>query len=148
MSSAKLRRSFPTLKQLQQSIKTELIEIEKSTQQSINEANAKKLKSYYNYLKHSQPTKIKEINEKIKALENETKQLGNELKDTTTYNDIIDRQLSNEHQILNNLQNVQIFLKNQREYFNLLLRYNPGLSMDKGENVSKSANRVGLQVPQ
>lgn len=46
-----------------------------------------------------------------------------------------------------NLQNVLTFLKNQREYNELIERYNPGLRMSQEDNVRKSANRVGLTVP-
>lgn len=49
---------------------------------------------------------------------------------------------------INNLKNVVQYLKNQRKYDELLVRYNPGLSGSQEENVRKSANRVGLQAPE
>lgn len=47
-----------------------------------------------------------------------------------------------------NLSNVVAFLKNQRIYNELLERYNPGLTMSQLENVRKTANMVGLAVPE
>lgn len=44
--------------------------------------------------------------------------------------------------------NIHRFLSSQRTYQTLLERYNPGLSMDQQENVTKTANRVGLSVPE
>ncbi|PVH20906.1 hypothetical protein CXQ85_004418 [Candidozyma haemuli] len=49
---------------------------------------------------------------------------------------------------INNLGNVVRYLRSQRIYDELLGRYNPGLSMSQGENVQKTANMVGLQVPE
>lgn len=49
---------------------------------------------------------------------------------------------------LQNLENVGIFLRSQRVYNELIERYNPGLTMSQLDNVSKTANRVGLQVPE
>ncbi|RLV83573.1 hypothetical protein JA9_004751 [Meyerozyma sp. JA9] len=49
---------------------------------------------------------------------------------------------------LQNLKNVGVFLKSQRTYNELIERYNPGLTMSQEDNVSKTANRVGLQVPE
>lgn len=48
----------------------------------------------------------------------------------------------------NNLLNVVQFLRSQRTYNELLERYNPGLSMSAEENVRRSANRVGLLLPE
>lgn len=48
---------------------------------------------------------------------------------------------------IQNLKNVAVFLKSQRTYNELIERYNPGLTMSQEDNVSKTANRVGLQVP-
>lgn len=45
-----------------------------------------------------------------------------------------------------NLDNVYKFLNSQRTYDELLKRYNPGINAS--ENIEKSANRVGLKVPQ
>ena len=45
-----------------------------------------------------------------------------------------------------NLDNVYKFLNSQRNYDELLKRYNPGINAS--ENIEKSANRVGLKVPQ
>lgn len=47
-----------------------------------------------------------------------------------------------------NLKNVVTFLQNQRTYNELLERYNPGLTMNQEDNVRKTANMVGLAVPE
>ncbi|CUM67128.1 uncharacterized protein PRCAT00004817001 [Priceomyces carsonii] len=49
---------------------------------------------------------------------------------------------------LNNLSNITAFLRSQRTYTELLERYNPGLTMSQEENVRRTANRVGLFVPE
>lgn len=47
-----------------------------------------------------------------------------------------------------NLQNVVTYLKNQRVYNELLERYNPGLTMTQLDNIRRTANMVGLKVPE
>lgn len=47
-----------------------------------------------------------------------------------------------------NLQNVVTFLRNQRVYNDLLEKYNPGLTMSQEDNVRRTANMVGLSVPE
>lgn len=46
------------------------------------------------------------------------------------------------------LQNITTFLDSQREYIELLERYNPGISMKQTDKVRKTARRVGLEVPE
>ena len=46
------------------------------------------------------------------------------------------------------LQNLATFLDSQREYVELLERYNPGISMKQTDKVRKTARRVGLDVPE
>lgn len=46
------------------------------------------------------------------------------------------------------LNDIGIFLSSQRQYQDLLERYNPGLNYNQSENVRKSAQRVGLEVPE
>lgn len=41
-----------------------------------------------------------------------------------------------------------VFLKSQRQYQELLERYNPGMTMSQQEKVKKTARRVGLDVPE
>lgn len=47
-----------------------------------------------------------------------------------------------------NLQNVVTYLKSQRVYNELLERYNPGLTMTQLDNIRRTANMVGLKVPE
>lgn len=49
---------------------------------------------------------------------------------------------------LQQLQNFSTFLRSQREYTELLERYNPGLTMNQEDKVRRTANRVGLSVPE
>lgn len=44
--------------------------------------------------------------------------------------------------------NITTFLDSQREYVELLERYNPGISMKQTDKVRKTARRVGLEVPE
>lgn len=58
------------------------------------------------------------------------------------------RELVDSEGDIRNLQNVVTYLKNQRVYNELLERYNPGLTMSQEDNVRKTANMVGLSVPE
>ncbi|EEQ41308.1 putative ATP synthase assembly factor [Clavispora lusitaniae] len=58
------------------------------------------------------------------------------------------RELLEAEEDINNLNNVVTYLKNQRVYNELLERYNPGLTMSQSDNVRKTANMVGLSVPE
>ncbi|GME68514.1 unnamed protein product [[Candida] boidinii] len=46
------------------------------------------------------------------------------------------------------LNNITVFLQSQREYCELLERYNPGISMKQEDKVRKTARRVGLDIPE
>lgn len=46
------------------------------------------------------------------------------------------------------VENIALFLDSQREYIELLERYNPGISMKQKDKVRKTARRVGLEVPE
>lgn len=46
------------------------------------------------------------------------------------------------------VENITTFLDSQREYIELLERYNPGISMKQTDKVRKTARRVGLEVPE
>lgn len=46
------------------------------------------------------------------------------------------------------VENITTFLDSQREYIELLERYNPGISMKQTDKVKKTARRVGLEVPE
>lgn len=58
------------------------------------------------------------------------------------------RKLVDSEDDIQNLHNVVTYLKNQRVYNELLERYNPGLTLSQEENVRKTANMVGLAVPE
>ncbi|ODV96745.1 hypothetical protein PACTADRAFT_48561 [Pachysolen tannophilus NRRL Y-2460] len=46
------------------------------------------------------------------------------------------------------LDTMIVFLSSQRVYHELLERYNPGLTASKDNHVKKTANRVGLEIPE
>lgn len=148
-------KSLPTIKQLQKNITQELLQYENATAKSLAKAELEKTKTYYNYLKRVKLSKgemkdIKDIDSKLQDLTNKSIKDNEELQNKTSLNGIINN-VSNEklpeEYTRNNLNNVHQYLKNQREYFDLLTRYNPGLLMSQSDNVSKTANRVGLEVP-
>lgn len=49
---------------------------------------------------------------------------------------------------LSHLDNIAKFLNSQRTYIELIERYNPGLTMSQEDKVRRTANRVGLSVPE
>lgn len=49
---------------------------------------------------------------------------------------------------LAHMSNITLFLRSQREYTELVERYNPGLGMEQEDRVKRTANRVGLQLPE
>lgn len=148
-------KQFPNLKQLQKNIAQELLKYENSTAKSLSKAELEKTKTYYNYLKKVKLSKgeilaIKDIDTKLADLSKSKFQHQTELQDKNSLNGITENTANEElpHEYkLNNLNNVHQYLKNQREYFELLTRYNPGLLMSQADNVSKTANKVGLEVP-
>ncbi|KAG5421146.1 hypothetical protein I9W82_000236 [Candida metapsilosis] len=159
-------KTFPTFKQLYRAISQELLAYETKTLAAQQQKENTKLTAYYTYLKsvaQRDGKPVDDLTSKLKSLKkaklqqeqrittgaSSLEEQSPELKDLTTLHNIIDDKVGiNNNYELNNLNNVATFLKNQREYFELLVRYNPGLLMDQQENVSKSANRVGLDVPE
>jgi len=148
-------KQFPNLKQLQKNITQELLKYDNSTARSLSKAELEKTRTYYNYLKKVKLSKgeilaIKDIDTKLADLSKDKFQHQAELQNKNSLNgiteNITNEKLPHEYK-LNNLNNVHQYLKNQREYFELLTRYNPGLLMSQADNVSKTANKVGLEVP-
>ncbi|CAK9436052.1 uncharacterized protein LODBEIA_P06100 [Lodderomyces beijingensis] len=152
MSIAK--QTFPTFKQLYREITRELLTYEQKTKAmlTLQEAQKQKAKLLYQKLQRAKSGQSHlEIDEQLKSLDRAqpSSQGEGELHDLRTLHGIVgDKAGINPSYELNNLNNVAVYLRNQREYFDLLVRYNPGLSMDQSENVSRSANRVGLSVPE
>ncbi|CAG97973.1 Fmc1p [Kluyveromyces lactis] len=56
--------------------------------------------------------------------------------------------LKDDPRSLQHLKDIAAFVVNQSEYEQLIERYNPGLKMSQEEKVQKTANKVGLQVPE
>lgn len=58
------------------------------------------------------------------------------------------KSLKDDARSLEHLKDISAFVINQSEYEELIERYNPGLKMSQDEKVQRTANRVGLQVPE
>ncbi|WLF76766.1 hypothetical protein PVL30_000470 [Lodderomyces elongisporus] len=147
------QKTFPTFKQLYRKISQELLTYENKNLALHSKQETKKLHALYTYKKHllqKQNQSTNEMDAKLKELAaNPEGKKNTELKDLKLLNNIVDDKPGiNSSYELNNLQNVATYLQNQREYFDLLVRYNPGLMMDQQENVNRTANRVGLEVPE
>ncbi|KAI0824597.1 hypothetical protein BC628DRAFT_1419718 [Trametes gibbosa] len=54
---------------------------------------------------------------------------------------------TNEQQFYHDMRNTATFMRSQRIHRALLERYNPLLGLSTEERVTKSANRVGLNMP-
>lgn len=95
-------------------------------------------------VKSGQP--IHEITKKLESLESEVKV------NPPAINSILLEKLSSTHDgketPVKVLDNIQKFLAAQRTYTELVERYNPGINVDSQENVRKTANHVGLSVPE
>lgn len=48
---------------------------------------------------------------------------------------------------IQHLEDIAAFIDNQREYDELIERYNPGIRMSQEERVKHTANKVGFQMP-
>ncbi|GCE97460.1 hypothetical protein ZYGM_001311 [Zygosaccharomyces mellis] len=48
---------------------------------------------------------------------------------------------------IQHLEDISAFIDNQREYDELIERYNPGIRMSQEERVKRTANKVGFQMP-
>jgi len=87
----------------------------------------------------------REIEEELKALQSKSLQLDT-LNDSTLLNGLVPEKTESPY-VLNHISTVISFLKSKREHGDLLLRYNPGLSMEQEDRVRKTARRVGLEIP-
>ncbi|KAK6205189.1 uncharacterized protein RJT21DRAFT_117659 [Scheffersomyces amazonensis] len=152
-------KTFPAFKTLHQKLVNELKVIEHKSSVIHFNKNYEKQLTLLNYKKitHIKEQKpVDEIVQQIKTLES-TKINGipepTDLKDTKLLSTLTkhieqDNQDIHHKYKLNNLGNVVTFLSSQREYTELLERYNPGLTMSQEDNVRKTAKRVGLEVPE
>ncbi|GAV53609.1 hypothetical protein ZYGR_0AK01110 [Zygosaccharomyces rouxii] len=80
---------------------------------------------------------------KQKSPENDKKLLF--LQDTSFLRDQILSAQDDRH--IQHLEDVAAFIDNQREYDELIERYNPGARMSQEEKVRRTANKVGFQMP-
>lgn len=82
-----------------------------------------------------------EVESKLKALESGKVEIP-------PLDNVKVRQMAGNEDDVHNLQNVVTYLKAHREYNELFERYHRVSSMTQEENVRKSANLVGLKVPE
>ncbi|CAR27620.1 hypothetical protein ZYGR_0N01020 [Zygosaccharomyces rouxii] len=80
---------------------------------------------------------------KQKAPENDKKLLF--VQDTSFLRDQILSAQDDRH--IQHLEDIAAFVDNQREYDELIERYNPGARMSQEEKVKRTANKVGFQMP-
>lgn len=147
MSSASFRTLYKNLQH-------ELLAISKKTNllHHAKEVEREKALLTYNKLqliKSRQPTsKIDEQLKKLESKEAPEASIDSELLRLLVNESLIAEHPHMEKYELQNLDTIATFLRAQRNYSELLERYNPGLSMDQDENVRKTANMVGLLVPE
>lgn len=60
---------------------------------------------------------------------------------------VLDQGNGDRPRMLQHLKDIAAFLNNQREYDELIERYNGGSKLSQSENVKRTAGKVGLQVP-
>lgn len=130
------------LKRLTKELHQELLVAHKRLHELLWAKNLEKNKARLTYeklqlIKARKPTT--EVETKLKALE--SGKIEFPPLDESKANNFVS---GDEH----HLANVVCFLKNQRVYNELLERYNPGLTMSQEDNVRKTANMVGLAVPE
>lgn len=145
-------KNFPPFKQIYKSLRQELLLIQNKSAKFHAERDLEKSKALLTYKKITlakQGKDITEINQKLKDLENGIVAESKSLKDGHILLELIKepKATPTPYQI-NNLNNIVTFLNSQRVYIELLERYNPGLTMSQEDNVRKTANRVGLSVPE
>ncbi|RLV94580.1 hypothetical protein JA1_001674 [Spathaspora sp. JA1] len=144
-------KSFPSAKQLTKSLFQELLIIQNKANQ-INAARDREkqiaLLSYQKLNSINQGKDVRDIDSKLKDLKENASQVEHtDLHDSHILKEYtVEKQMSvHEKQ---NLHNMVTFLNSQRVYIELLERYNPGLTMSQEDNVRKTANMVGLSVPE
>lgn len=107
-----------------------------------------KRKAHLHYLRLQQIQKRKDT----EGIDKDLEKIQNEKTAVQPLNTKVVRELVQEAEPtkmgLNNLRNIVLFLNSQRNYSELLERYNPGLSMTQEDNVRKTARRVGMMIPE
>lgn len=104
----------------------------------------------------SDPAKLKELNkeaillgaqvEKLKKWDPARDKRALFMKDRDLVRDIVMSSLQDTRS-KSHLKNIEMFLTNQREYEELIERYNPGKKLSQDEKVKRTANKVGLEIP-
>ncbi|KAK6463822.1 hypothetical protein DFJ63DRAFT_138175 [Scheffersomyces coipomensis] len=152
---------FPAFKTLHHALKQELsiiehkssiVHFQKTFEKQITLLNYNRI----NALKESNQSKVQDIDEKITQLQKTKQDIDNanveevkpELKDESLLHELTHDINHDDKYKLNHLSNISNFLSSQRVYNELLERYNPGLTMNQEDKVKRTANHVGLQVPE
>ncbi|EGW32327.1 uncharacterized protein SPAPADRAFT_139500 [Spathaspora passalidarum NRRL Y-27907] len=144
-------KTFPSVKQLTKTLLEELLIIQNKAHQVQAAREREKqiaLLSYQKLTGIKQGKDVRELESKLKKLNETTEAVEHkELHDSHILKDYVQQKEMSVHQ-RQNLHNMVTFLNSQRVYIELLERYNPGLTMSQEDNVRKTANKVGLSVPQ
>ncbi|SCV13123.1 related to ATP synthase assembly factor FMC1, mitochondrial [Nakaseomyces glabratus] len=93
----------------------------------------------------SDPVKLKELNKEAILLGAQVEKLKKwDLREINVH--IVMSSLQDTRS-KSHLMNIEMFLTNQREYEELIERYNPGKKLSQDEKVKRTANKVGLEIP-
>ncbi|KAK6459429.1 uncharacterized protein RJT20DRAFT_16132 [Scheffersomyces xylosifermentans] len=150
------KKVFATFKTLQKNLHKELLIIQNRSNKIHNAKDLEKQQALLQYKKVNllrENKDVSDINSQIEKLKKGDLQDSTELHSkhiikhfeevSASAKDALDEKYK-----LNNLSNVITFLNSQREYTELLERYNPGLTMKQDDKVKRTAHRVGLEVPE
>lgn len=118
---------------------------ETHTVKNLENIKAKLQYQKFQLIKAKQP--IIAISKQIDKITAQSKLLTPPPIDTAKVKNLLDQDTESQKG-LNNLSNVVNYFQSQRVYNELLQRYNPGMNVDQADNVRKTANRVGLNVPE
>ncbi|CCH43654.1 hypothetical protein BN7_3207 [Wickerhamomyces ciferrii] len=123
-----------------------------NTKQAVKKQNAQSLKKTLALLNYQRLNAIKSKDaDKLIQINNDIKQANKDTEDPVVSVDplLIEKlKLSETDKNIKHIQDIANFLSYQRTYQELIERYNPGLTMTQEDKVRKTANRVGLDLPE
>lgn len=132
-------------------------QLKKIQKQEIARLTYKKIQLVRDQLKYKGDTqKLKELNKDMILLTSRVDHLKKQspAQDKSTLfmrdRDVIREQVLTrlkDDRFVTHLKNIEMFFTNQREYEELIDRYNPGKRLSQEEKVKRTANKVGLEVP-
>ncbi|ODV76908.1 uncharacterized protein CANTADRAFT_92477 [Suhomyces tanzawaensis NRRL Y-17324] len=143
-------KTFPSFKTLYKNLTKELLTIQNASGKIHAAKDLEKQQAMLQYKKLTlikQGKDFKEVDAKLKQLASGEFEDAKVLEQSALLKLLVEGDQTSKAD-LNHMSNVVTFLKSQRTYTELIERYNPGLKMSQEENVRKTANRVGLSVPE